>query len=308
MTVTLDYPGLVLPHQQGGGASVPVTITSDDEGPVRIGWEDAEMRVDESAGTVTLRAFAVTTQDAAPSAGYTLRTTVTTIAGTAVRSSSYTPVTRRITLGASDFTQATVEGQPRYRAGVEVTLTITDDSDDEPDEELSVVLAPAGASPPGPRRFAGRRAGDHHGQRPRSRGAELVCRFAHRGRGRRHAGAHGPGHHYRGQGPRERVHRPPDSRHRRRHGDAVRGLHAAVRELQLQHGPLHPGDRRGPAALPRRQGHPGDRACGHDRRAGRDLHRDPGLWSLGLAPDGVQRRRQRHPDGQQPGRGDPRVG
>ena len=149
MTVTLDYPGLVLPHQQGGGASVAVTITSDDEGPVRIGWEDAEVRVDESAGTVTLRAFAVTTQDAAPSAGYALRTTVTTIAGTAVRSSSFTPVTRRINLGASDFTQATVEGQPRYRAGVEVILTITDDSDDEPDEELSVVLAPAGASPPG---------------------------------------------------------------------------------------------------------------------------------------------------------------
>ena len=74
MTVTLDYPGLVLPHQQGGGASVPVTITSDDEGPVRIGWEDAEVRVDESVGTVTLRAFAVTTQDtAAPSAGYALR-------------------------------------------------------------------------------------------------------------------------------------------------------------------------------------------------------------------------------------------
>ena len=149
MTVTLDYPGLVLPHQQGGGASVGVTITSDDEGPVRIGWEDAEMRVDESAGTVTLRAFAVTTQDAAPAAGYALRTTVTTIAGTAVRSSSFTPVTRRITLGASDFTQATVEGQQRYRAVVEVILTITDDSEDEPDEELSVVLAPAGASPPG---------------------------------------------------------------------------------------------------------------------------------------------------------------
>ena len=45
MTVTLGYPGLVLPHQQGGGASVPVTITSDDEGPVRIGWEDAEVQV-----------------------------------------------------------------------------------------------------------------------------------------------------------------------------------------------------------------------------------------------------------------------
>ena len=149
MTVTLDYPGLVLPHQQGGGASVGVTITSDDEGPVRIGWEDAEVRVDESAGTVTLRAFAVTTQDAAPAAGYALRTTVTTIAGTAVRSSSFTPVTRRITLGASDFTQATVEGQSRYRATVDVTLTVTDDSDDEPDEELSVVLAPAGAAPPG---------------------------------------------------------------------------------------------------------------------------------------------------------------
>ena len=149
MTVSLDYPGLVLPHQQGGGASVPVTITSDDEGTVRIGWEDAEVRVDESAGTVTLQAFAVTTRDAAPSAGYALRTTITTTAGTAVRSSSFAPVTRRITLGASDFTQATVEGQSRYRATVDVTLTVTDDSDDEPDEELSVVLATAGASPPG---------------------------------------------------------------------------------------------------------------------------------------------------------------
>ncbi len=149
MTVSLDYPGLVLPHQQGGGASVPVTITSDDEGTVRIGWEDAEVRVDESAGTVTLQAFAVTTRDAAPSAGYALRTIITTTAGTAVRSSSFAPVTRRITLGASDFTQATVEGQSRYRATVDVTLTVTDDSDDEPDEELSVVLATAGASPPG---------------------------------------------------------------------------------------------------------------------------------------------------------------
>ena len=149
MTVTLDYPGLVLPHQQGGGASVPVTITSDDEGPVRIGWEDAEVRVDESAGTVTLRAFAVTTQDAAPSAGYALRTTITTIAGTAVRSSSFTPVTRRITLGASDFTQATVDGQSRYRATVDVTLTVTDDALDEPDEEITVALAVLGPSPPG---------------------------------------------------------------------------------------------------------------------------------------------------------------
>ena len=149
MTVTLDYPGLVLPHQQGGGASVPVTITSDDEGPVRIGWEDVEMRVDESAGTVTLRAFAVTTQDAKPSDDYALHTTVSTVGVKEVRSSSFTPVTQRITLGASDFMQATVEGQSRYRATVDVTITVTDDTHDEPDEELSVVLATAGASPPG---------------------------------------------------------------------------------------------------------------------------------------------------------------
>ena len=149
MTVTLDYPGLVLPHQQGGGATVPVTITSDDEGPVRIGWEDAEVRVDESAGTVTLRAFAVTTQDAAPSAGYALHTTITTIAGAAVRSSSFTPVTRRITLGASDFAQATVDGQSRYRATVDITLIVTDDALDEPDEEITVALAVLGPSPPG---------------------------------------------------------------------------------------------------------------------------------------------------------------
>ena len=149
MTVTLDYPGLVLPHQQGGGASVSVTITSDDEGPVRIGWEDAEVRVDESAGTVTLRAFAVTTQDAAPSAGYALHTTITTIAGTAVRSPSFTPVTRRITLGASDFAQATVDGQSRYRAIVDVTLTVADDTLDEPDEETTVTLAVLGSTPPG---------------------------------------------------------------------------------------------------------------------------------------------------------------
>ena len=149
MTVTLDYTGLVLPHQKGGGAFIPVTITSDDEGPVRIGWEDAEVRVDESAGTVTLRAFAVTTQDAAPSAGYVLYTTVTTIAGTAVRSSSFTPETRRITLGASDFTQATVDGQSRYRATVDVTLTVTDDTLDEPDEEITVALAVLGPFAPG---------------------------------------------------------------------------------------------------------------------------------------------------------------
>ena len=149
MTVTLDYTGLVLPHQKGGGAFIPVTITSDDEGPVRIGWEDAEVRVDESAGTVTLRAFAVTTQDAAPSDDYVLHTTANTIAGTVVRSPSVTPVTRRITLGASDFTQATVDGQSRYRATVDVTLTVTDDTLDEPDEEITVALAVLGPSAPG---------------------------------------------------------------------------------------------------------------------------------------------------------------
>ena len=98
---------------------------------------------------MTLWAFAVTTQDAAPSADYAPHTTIATIAGTVVRSSSFTPVTRRITLGASDFAQATVDGQSRYRATVDGKLTVTDDALDEPDEEITVALAVPGPSPPG---------------------------------------------------------------------------------------------------------------------------------------------------------------
>ena len=149
MTVTLGYTGLILPHQKGDGAVVTVTITSEDAGVVRVGWEKTTLRVGEADGTVTLQVFAQTAQDQAPPTGFVLRATVSTIADSALRNADFTPVTYRITFGASDFMQTTVDGQSLYRATQAIEVALMDDTLDELDEELLVVLALLNPSQPG---------------------------------------------------------------------------------------------------------------------------------------------------------------
>ena len=149
ISLALVYDAPALPHLLGNNANLAVTITDDDDGAVAISWEQSTVTVDEDDGTVTLRAVATTAQNEAPGADFVLEASVSSIAGTAARSADYTPLAKNVVFSGSSFRPTTVDGQPRYRATVEVELPIVDDGDDEPDEELTVVLSYANPTLPG---------------------------------------------------------------------------------------------------------------------------------------------------------------
>ena len=141
VTLTLAYDAPNLPHLQGTNARLTVTIADDDHGPVSISWQQSSVTVDEGAGTVTLHAVATTAQDQSPGADFVLSASVSSVDGTAARSDDFTPLSRTVVFNGSTFRRTTVAGQRRYRATLDVVVPIVDDGDDEPDEELTVVLA-----------------------------------------------------------------------------------------------------------------------------------------------------------------------
>ena len=141
ITLTLTYDAPTLPHLQGNNANLAVTIADDDQGPVTISWQQSSVTVDEGAGTATLRALATTAQNEAPGADFVLQASVSSVAGSAVRSDDFTPLSETVVFSGSSFRRTTVDGQRRYRATLDVVVPIVDDVDDEEDEELTVVLA-----------------------------------------------------------------------------------------------------------------------------------------------------------------------
>ena len=130
-------------NSAGDGAwSATVTGTPRQaDVPVTLSWEQAVSSVDESAGTVTLRAVAVTTANTAPAADFSFDATVATADGSAAQPADYTELSTSVTLVASDFSQAEVNGAQRYRAVKEFVLAIADDALDEPDETFTATLA-----------------------------------------------------------------------------------------------------------------------------------------------------------------------
>ena len=141
ITLTLTYDSPSLPHLQGNNHSLSVTIADDDYGPVTISWQQSLVTVDENAGTATLRAVATTAQNEAPGADFVLQASVSSVAGTAAKSTDFTPIFDTIVFNGSSFRRTTVDGQSRYRAVQDVRLPIVDDDDDEEDEVLTVVLS-----------------------------------------------------------------------------------------------------------------------------------------------------------------------
>ena len=97
--------------------------------------------VGEGAGTVTLRAVAVTTANTAPAADFSFDATVVTANGSAAQPADYAELSTSVTFVASDFSQADVNGAQRYRAVKEFVLAIADDALDEPDETFTATLA-----------------------------------------------------------------------------------------------------------------------------------------------------------------------
>ena len=148
-TVTLAYADPDPPHLQGGNSTATVTITDDDPVPLVLSWERPEWSVEESDGSVTLKAVATTTINRIPEEGFSFEATVDTRqSGRASRASDYTHLSVTETFLRSDFSSVTFDGQSRYQAEKEFTITIEADSIDESNEDFSVELGFAGSMHP----------------------------------------------------------------------------------------------------------------------------------------------------------------
>ena len=140
LRVTIDYLASGLAHLRGGPQSATITIRDNEHVPVTISWEQADVTVDEDAGTVRLRAFAVTTEDKRPEDGFSFDASVYTADGSAGQPDDYTQVDETLTFARNDFSRVTVGGDRLYRASKQITVTIADDSTDEVEEDFTVVF------------------------------------------------------------------------------------------------------------------------------------------------------------------------
>ena len=141
-TATIEYADPSPPlHLQGGPAVMTVKITDNDFVPVTISWSPSPRSVDEDAVTVTLQARATTTSDRMPESGFTVALSATTAGGTATEGSDYRRLNSNSTFRQGDFTRTdTGGGQFRYQATWDISVSITDDTVDEPDEDFTVTL------------------------------------------------------------------------------------------------------------------------------------------------------------------------
>ena len=139
-TATIEYANPGPPHLQGGPAIMGVKITDNDFVPVTISWDQSFVSVDEHATTVTLQAQATTTSDKMPENGFTVALSAATADNTATQGSDYRPLPSSFSFGQGDFTRTDVGGQFRFQATRDIGVSIINDTDDEPDENFTVIL------------------------------------------------------------------------------------------------------------------------------------------------------------------------
>ena len=118
-----------------------VKITDNDFVPVTISWDQSFVSVDEDATTVTLQARATTTSDKMPESGFTVPLSATTADDTATQGSDYRRLTSSFRFGQGDFTRTDVGGQFRFQATRDISVSIINDTVDEPDEDFTVTLS-----------------------------------------------------------------------------------------------------------------------------------------------------------------------
>ena len=133
-------PDPLPPHLRGGNSTARVTITDDDPVPLVLGWERPEWSVEESDGSVTLKAVAITTINRMPEDGFSFDAMVDTLNDGAQHPSDYTRLSVIETFLRSDFSRVTFDGQSRYRAEKEFTIAIEADNIDESNEDFRVQL------------------------------------------------------------------------------------------------------------------------------------------------------------------------
>ena len=147
-TVTIQYANPGPPHLQGGAATMRVTITDNDFVAVTLSWEQPDVSVDEDALTVTLQARATTTSDKMPESGFTVALSATTAGNTATQGSDYRRLNSSFSFSQGDFTRTNVGGRFRYQATRDISVSIINDTVDEPDEDFTVILNYSGPSLP----------------------------------------------------------------------------------------------------------------------------------------------------------------
>ena len=145
---TMVYADPNLPHLQGGPASTTVTITDNDHVPVTISWELDTFTVDEDSGTVTLNARVTTEVNKMPESGFTVNLTVASAGGSATQGTDFRELNASHRFRQSDFSTTTVSGQTRYQAARDFTVTIVEDTEDEPQEDFTVNLGYSNPSLP----------------------------------------------------------------------------------------------------------------------------------------------------------------
>ena len=146
LTVVLSYVNPTLPHLQGPAATAKVTIRDNDFVPVTINWDETFVSIDEHAGTVTLQARATTTVDKMPESGFSVLLSATTADDTATQGTDYRRTSSNFSFNQNDFARADVNGQFRYQATRDITVSIIDDTVDEPDEDFTATLAYRGTT------------------------------------------------------------------------------------------------------------------------------------------------------------------
>ena len=153
-TVTLAFDDPSAPYLVPGDMTATITIEDNDHVPVTLGWQQTSVTANEptiSGGTttVTLQARAVTATNKQPETGFVLDYTVTSADGTARNPADYKEVfSGTESFVPSDFSRRTVAGQSRFVASKDFTVTIADDTDDEPNETFTVKLQLSNSSLP----------------------------------------------------------------------------------------------------------------------------------------------------------------
>lgn len=145
--VTMNYQTPGLAHLQGGPQALVITILDNEHVPVTLSWEHSDVEVDEDDGSVTLRAYAITTVDKRPEAGFTFDATFSSSNGSAAEPGDYAEVDETVTFDRGDFSRVTVDGNLRYRAAKQIAVDIEDDTSDEVDEDLTVTIEYANPGP-----------------------------------------------------------------------------------------------------------------------------------------------------------------
>ena len=211
-TVTLSYRGTLTPALTGGDAVANVSLTDSNQASVMLEWSavtltGAEPTTSGGTTTVTLTAIATTALENAPDPGFDLQFTVMTADGTATQPADYTSLSSTASFEVADFVSVMVDGNQRYRASRDFAVTVADDTIDEAERDFHGETDAAGhhhlLSEHGERDGDG----NHYGQRPRARHAELGQHGSHGERGCGNPDDGGPCDDHQGQGAGDGLHR-----------------------------------------------------------------------------------------------------